>query len=138
MIEAIGKAVKLTPLNDFTRRDTASILYVGRLKKKYKAAKDDASKKAIAYVGTPYDNAFLPGDSALYCSELVWKSYEQRDTPLFHLQPMTFKSPKTGQTYSAWADYYQSLKRDIPEGIPGINPCAIANDDKITLITIPK
>lgn len=137
VIEAIGKAVKQTPLKDFLKRDTASILFVGRLKDKKTIAVNKAVTKAENYVGTPYDDEYLPGDKALYCSELVWECFRYKnDTPLFQLQPMTFKSPKTGTTYPGWTAYYNELHAAIPEGEPGINPCAIANSDKIKLIEI--
>ncbi len=136
VIEAIGKAVKQSPIATFLKRDTSSLIYIGRLKPQYAKAIKPAVKKAQDYIGTPYDDTFLPGDSALYCSELVWDSYKQNGTPIFTTQPMTFKSPKTNATYPAWTEYYQSLHQPIPEGVEGINPCLIANSDKVELIVV--
>ncbi len=136
VIEAIGKAVKRTTIDDFLKRDTSAYIYIGRLRAKYKSAIKPAVAQAEKYIGTPYDDAFLPGDSALYCSELVWDCYQQNGNPLFSTNPMTFKSPKTNQTYPAWADYYRELHIPIPEGIDGINPCLIANSDVIDLVIL--
>lgn len=139
IIEAIGKAVKETTVQDFIKRDTAHLVYIGRLKSQYKGTVEPAIAKAQKYIGTPYDNAFLPGDSALYCSELVYDCYKTTSNQsMFTLAPMTFKSPHTHTFYPAWVTYYQRLKTVIPEGIPGINPCSLANDDKLEIITLQK
>lgn len=138
IIEAIGKEVKQNTLETFLKRDSSSkTLSVARLKPRYNAYILPAIRKAIHYVGTPYDDAFLPGDDALYCSELVYRIFKLDNTPyLFSLAPMTFKS-KSGKTFPAWAEYYKDLKMEIPEGQPGINPCAIANSGAVEVVTIP-
>lgn len=139
VIEAIGKAVKETPIDTFLKREKTGTISIARLKKKYRKAIAPAVVKATAYEGTPYDNVFLPGDNALYCSELVWETYKQPNgQPMFPLQPMTFKSPKTGETYPAWTDYYKDLNQPIPEGQPGINPCAIANAPQVELLQLKR
>lgn len=138
VIEAVSKGVQQISIQDFLKKDTSKHIYIGRLKQPYTANIPQAIAQATSYIGRPYDKPFLPGDSALYCSELVWYAYRQQDIPVFPLQPMTFKSPRTGATYPAWAEYYQQLQLPMPEGVPGINPCAIANSDKLTLIVIDK
>ena len=143
VIEAIGKAVKQTPLAEFEKRDTDKVVYVGRIKSKAAQVSPlsavNAVVTALQYIGTPYDDAFLPGDKALYCSELVWECYhDKKGQPLFGLQPMTFKSPNTGTTYPAWTSYYKDIGQPIPEGVEGINPCAIANADIIDFMTLKK
>lgn len=137
VIEAIGKKVQQSLLDSFLRREgDAEVLYVARLKQQYASYIEPAVKKAVIYLGTPYDDAFVPGDDALYCSELVYKVFKKDNTPnLFPLEPMTFKS-KSGKTFPAWTAYYKDIKHEIPEGEPGINPCAIANSNKVTLLTI--
>jgi len=138
VIEAIGKKVSLNPLSDFLKRDTSSVLYVARLKPQYASYIEPGVKKAIIYLGTPYDDLFLPGDDALYCSELVYKVFKKDSAPnLFPLAPMTFKS-KSGKTFPAWESYYKEYKKPIPEGQPGINPCAIANSDRIILMAVDR
>ncbi|MEO6830570.1 MAG: YiiX/YebB-like N1pC/P60 family cysteine hydrolase [Chitinophagaceae bacterium] len=137
VIEAIGKNVHATPLKKFLLRDTSKQQFVGRLKLS-KPTLTAVLKKAESFEGRPYDDNFLPGDSALYCSELVYESFLERGQHLFSLQPMTFKSPKTHETYPAWTEYYKELGTSIPEGLPGINPCAIANDGRVKVIVMGK
>lgn len=135
VVEAIGREVQKTPLEKFTVRDTSWKLFVGRAKISGKYRKEFA-QNSLRYLGRPYDNPFLPGDSALYCSELVWESFTPNGQKLFFLQPMTFKA--NGQTHPAWQAYYEALKQPIPEGVPGINPCAIANSSAIRFFSIGK
>ncbi len=143
VIEAIGKAVKTTSVVDFLKRDKDKQIFLGRIKS-VKAGIDSlamkrAVNKALRYVGVPYDDVFLPGDTALYCSELVWECYRNSTSEnVFELKPMTFKSPESGTTFPAWVSYYQELSRPIPEGVPGINPCAIANSDIVEFIVLEK
>ncbi|HYD22440.1 MAG TPA: YiiX/YebB-like N1pC/P60 family cysteine hydrolase [Flavipsychrobacter sp.] len=138
VIEAIGKEVKLSPLPDFLQRDNSPTLYVARLKPEYKSYIETGVKKAIVYIGAPYDDAFLPGSDSLYCSELVYNCFKKDSAPhLFPMEPMTFKS-KNGKTFPAWSAYYKKLNMDVPEGKPGINPCAIANSQVVNLISIAK
>lgn len=134
VVEAIGGNVRETPLVVFTQRDSAARLSVGRLADS--ALAGAAANKSRRYLGRPYDDAFLPGDSALYCSELVWESYQGPGGPLFVLEPMTFRSG--GRTHPGWVDYYMKLGAAIPEGEPGINPCGIAGSDAVTMMAIPK
>jgi uncharacterized protein YycO len=138
VIEAIDKEVKLSPLPDFLKRDNSPTLYIARLKPAYKSYIEVGVKKAIVHIGAPYDDAFMPGKDALYCSELVYESFKKDSAPhLFPMEPMTFKS-KNGKTFPAWETYYKKLKMDIPEGKPGINPCAIANSPVVELVSIAK
>ncbi len=135
VVEAIGKAVQKSPLQKFTARDTAHVLFAGRAKASLKERKRFA-QNSLRYVGRPYDDPFLPGDSALYCSELVWEAFSQNGRKLFPQKPMTFK--ENGQTHPAWKAYYEDLKQPIPEGILGINPCAIANSPEIRFFSVRK
>lgn len=126
VIEAIGTKVQQTPLSVFEHRNANPVAFA-RLRGR-KGASSAAVARALKYLGRPYDDAFLPGDSALYCSELIWECYEERGKKIFELQPMTFKAPGTDSTFAGWQNYYQQLGRPVPEGAPGINPCGIANE----------
>jgi hypothetical protein len=134
VVEAIGTRVQQTPLATFMQRDTAARLSVGRVADG--AVAESAAKKSGQYLGRPYDDAFVPGDSALYCSELIWETYQGPTGPLFTLQPMTFRSG--GRTHPGWVEYYMKLGVAIPEGEPGINPCGIAGSEAVSMMAIPK
>lgn len=126
VIEAIGEKVQQTPLPVFVSRNEHPVAFA-RLRGKEEVARA-AVARARHYLGRPYDPAFLPGDSALYCSELVWECYQENGQKIFELQPMTFKAPGTDSTFGGWKSYYQQLGMPVPEGVPGINPCGIANE----------
>ena len=138
IIEAIGKDVHATTLADFLKRDTSTQLFVGRPVSVSDLDIAGIIRTAQGFQGRPYDDAFLPGESALYCSELVYAAYTAAGKPIFSLAPMTLKSPQTGTTFPAWTDYYTALQSPVPEGQLGINPCAIAHDPAIHLMTIRK
>ncbi len=136
VIEAIGTAVQQTPLARFLRRDTAAAVAVGRPRYKNKKEARTAAQKAASYIGHPYDSPFLPGDSALYCSELVWESCRSEGQKLFTPAPMTFRTG--GATHPAWTAYYRDLGVPPPEGVLGINPCALATSDRLHFFWLPK
>jgi hypothetical protein len=72
---------------------------------------------------TPYDDAFLPDNNKLYCTELISMAYHRANgSRVFEQPPMTFKDPSTGAFFPAWVAYYSELGMEIPEGLPGCNP----------------
>ena len=82
--------------------------------------------RAQACLGQPYDNAFLPDNGMLYCSELVYECY--RDSvgkPLFQAQPMNWRA-SDGTMPQYWVDHFKALGVPIPEGVAGTNPTDMA------------
>ena len=77
-------------------------------------------------------------NDSLYCSELIYLSALRANdgTPIFMLNPMTFKDPDTGDFNPAWVEYYKKLGVKIPEGELGINPGGISLSDKINIVHI--
>ena len=136
VIEAIGNQVQQTPLQKFLARDTAVTISAGRPHWKTKGEGKQAAMKAATFIGRPYDDAFLPGDTALYCSELVWEVSKRGNKKLFQLEPMTFK--EGGATHPAWVSYYEKLGVAPPEGVLGINPCGLANSPELDFWQIAK
>ena len=126
VLEAIDVKVQRTPIKSFLQRNANPVAFA-RVQGKASVS-TAAVNRAFTYLDRPYDDAFLPGDSALYCSELIWECYEENGKKIFELQPMTFKAPGTDSTFAGWKNYYQALDRPVPEGMPGINPCGIANE----------
>ncbi|MBP9185799.1 MAG: hypothetical protein KBE91_00955 [Bacteroidia bacterium] len=137
VIEAIGKAVVLTPYVQFKSRTTHK-LYLGRLKITYQTLIDSAINFALNKVGTPYDEAFLYNNQKYYCSELIYDAFKaaNNNEAFFKLEPMTFKLPNSNTFFNAWVDYYKKLGIEIPEGKPGINPAGISTSNKLNWIGI--
>lgn len=89
-----------------------------------------------ALKGRPYDKAFLPGDDALYCSELVYECYrDSTGAPLFTTIPMTFKG-EDGVMVPYWVSHYAELGVAIPEGEPGTNPNDLSRNPLLTPVPV--
>ena len=83
---------------------------------------EDVKKRVQALEGRPYDPAFMPGDEALYCSELVYECFrDSLGAPLFGAVPMSFSGPD-GHVLEYWTSHYEKLGLPVPEGKPGTNP----------------
>jgi hypothetical protein len=128
VLEAIGSAVQLTPLQAFLARSGDTTLcrntIASRIKSSHKQIVPRAVSLALAEVGQPYDDAFMPNNSRWYCSELLSYAFNTASgkDSLFVSAPMTFKNSNTGQFFQAWIEYYSDLGVAIPEGMPGNNP----------------
>lgn len=127
VIEAIGTQVQCTRIEDFIKRTAFSKkkgIAVARFKSSAKAKKASlAAELALNYLGVPYDNAFLPDGSALYCTELIQLVFRKVGLGnAIKSKPMTFKDPETGKILEAWQKYYDELNLKVPEGLMGTNP----------------
>ncbi len=137
VLEAIGKDVHTTPLAAFVSRDTGLNVYAGRLSNLSPAAIRGNLDRAKALTGRPYDESYLPGDSALYCSELIYESFLKDGQRIFRPEPMSFKSAD-GTTDPGWTDHYRKLGQEIPEGLPGTNPCALSRHPAVRMFVVEK
>ena len=134
VIEASGSSVKITPYETF-KTYTAEKMFVGRLKRKYRALIPEAIAFALQQIGVPYDEEYVYNNGKYYCSELLYDAFlHANKKPLFDLFPMTFKSPKTEEYFEVWVDYYKKLNIEIPEGKPGCDPGGISTSDKLKII----
>ena len=135
IIEAIGKEVQLTRLNDFLKRTKNPIL-IGRVKKEYTAVAEEAVEYALKEKGVPYDDEFLYDNKKYYCSELIYDAFKKANggKDFFVLEPMTFKQPGSDIFFPVWVEYYKKLGIAIPETEPGINPGGISNSNKIDIL----
>lgn len=108
-----------TFLTDFTLKDgSLPVFIVKRLKDDRNAAA--YVENAKAFLGLPYDVAFLPDNGAMYCSELVRESYRDREY-IFDNKPMNFKNAD-GEFPVYWQQLFSLIGQDIPQNIPGTNP----------------
>ena len=106
----------------------------GRLKSEYRKYIPLAIIKAFTLVGKQYDRVFKIDNDKYYCSELIYKIFENKHQEnLFELRKMTFINPKTGETDPFWNKYFSQLNVEIPEGELGCNPADYSRSDKIEI-----
>jgi len=81
-----------------------------------------AALKAKGMLGRPYDFRYAPGDGELYCSELIWECYTDKEgRHIFSNAPMNFKD-SDGNIPKGWQELFDSLSTPVPQGVPGTNP----------------
>ena len=96
----------------------------------------DVLRRARALAGRSYDFAFAPGDSTLYCSELVYECFrDSAGAPVFSAIPMTFKGPD-GEILPYWDRHYAAMGLPVPEGAPGTNPNDLSRDPQLMGIPV--
>lgn len=139
VIEATGGVgVVITTLDEFLSRSAMSadgpVVTVARL---ISARREQISLQAIerakTFMGQPYDTSFLPNNGKIYCSELVWESFQDDGTAIFDAQPMNFRAPD-GTMPPYWIAHFEALGEPIPEGVPGTNPHDMSHDEDIKII----
>ena len=130
VIEAVKPAVQLTPLDTFMCQNPHVI--IGRVRTDFYI--HQSIRRCLAMVGKPYDDLYLPGDSAIYCSELVQLNYRSvSDCPIFEPIPMSFHD-STGRVTDYWLEFYRQRGMKVPEGAPGTNPGELSRRPQITII----
>lgn len=140
VIEALTKGVVETPLAEFLARsrdeEGRPKVLVGRVRARHEALIPAAIAAARQRVGRPYDDVFDLGNDAYYCSELVHLAFQEANggQPLFAVEPMTFRDPRTGETFPVWTEYFEKLGAPIPEGAPGLNPGGMSRAGEIRII----
>jgi hypothetical protein len=125
--EAVGP-VKLTPFDEWVGRGEGKHFVVMRLKDADQRLTPEALERmhraGMRFQGRPYDSAFSWSDDRIYCSELVWKVYEEAlGIELGHLQ-------RLGDFELSHPLVKQKLRERygdrVPMGEPVISPAAIA------------
>lgn len=130
VIEAVPPQVCLTPIDTFLCRN-ARVLAA-----RVTATIDTAAsvRRCLMMVGRPYDDLYLPGDSAVYCSELVQMNYV---TPVgslvFDTIPMSFHD-SSGNVTGYWTEFYSRRGMAVPEGWPGTNPGELSRRPQVYII----
>ena len=105
--------LKFNPLKKF---------YVKRIKN---SNEDDINRwlnEVEKNIGKKYNLTYIPSQDSLYCSELVYITYKDKNgKPLFEEIPMNFKDQE-GKYPLYWVELYKKLNMDIPQGKMGTNP----------------
>lgn len=133
VLQAIGKGVVMEPLDSlYSESGPRSFLLVGRLNCDFDTTA--SITRAMTYLGRPYDFYYEPGDSAIYCSELVLKSYVGHSGSfIFSPIPMTFRD-SSGAVPEYWVRHYAKRGLKVPEGEPGSNPGDLSRRPCVTLM----
>ena len=130
VIEAVKPVVRLTPIDDFL--NAGAMVVVGRVN--VDVDMPQSVRRCLAMVGRPYDDLYQPGDSAVYCSELVQMNFVDCDGRLiFDTVPMSFHD-ETGRVTDYWTEFYRQRGMQVPEGTPGTNPGELSSRPQVTII----
>lgn len=120
---------------NYAKKDSSEIV-IYRIKKEFKPNFENAISEAKTMLGKPYNFTYILSDTAYYCSDFVYNSFEKDS--IFEMNPMTFKNPQTNEFHPTWIQFYKKQNLEIPEGKPGCNPNGMAASEKLELIGIMK
>ncbi|MEN8138903.1 MAG: YiiX/YebB-like N1pC/P60 family cysteine hydrolase [Bacteroidota bacterium] len=140
VLEAVSIGVTLTPLHEFLKRSSDKNgnpkVWVGRVKEDYNSILVSLINNVPDVLGMEYDDEFIYNNGKYYCSELIYDLFKEanHNNAFFELEPMTFKSLKTGEFFPVWIEYYQKLNVPIPQDSLGINPAGISRSEKIEIV----
>ena len=115
-----------------TEKKDGSIIEIYRIKKEIRPDFKSAVQKAKSMLGKPYNFTYVLSDSAYYCSDFVYHSFEKDS--IFQMNPMTFKNSGEKEFNPGWIAFYEKLNMEIPEGKPGCNPNGMAASEKLERI----
>lgn len=142
VLEAIGKGVSKTPIEEFLYRHVDKQgkpkIMVGRLKPEFMPLIPAAIQEAEKHLGKPYDHAFDFDNDAFYCSELIHFAFKAANNgnDLFTPKPMTYNDPDTGMLFPIWESYFGKLGIPVPEGELGLNPGGMSLEPVLEVIEI--
>ncbi len=137
VLEAFPPEVRLTHLSVFSRRSEDEAgrprMLLGRLKAMHHDLIPAALDYGIAQRNIPYDQLYLTGENALYCSELLVDMFKHANggAPFFPENPMSFRDNDTGEVHPTWIQYYAYFGMEVPEGHMGSNPGDMSLDARL-------
>ncbi|SMC60522.1 YiiX/YebB-like N1pC/P60 family cysteine hydrolase [Moheibacter sediminis] len=130
-----SERISLDEFKNYAKKDSSEIV-IYRIKKEFKPDFENAISQSKTMLGKPYNFTYILSDTAYYCSDFVYNSFEKDS--IFEMNPMTFKNPQTNEFHPTWILFYQKQNLEIPEGEPGCNPNGMAASEKLELIGILK
>lgn len=130
VIEAVKPCVRLVALDEFLDENGQVIL----ARVNVDLDVESSVTQCLSMVGRPYDDLYLPGDSAVYCSELVQMNYiDTSGRLIFGTIPMSFHDA-SGSITEYWKDFYSRRGMRVPEGEPGTNPGELSRRPQVTIL----
>ena len=130
VIEAVKPVVCLTPIDTFLCENGRVL--VGRVNVDCDITA--SVKRCLRLVGKPYDDLYLLGDSAVYCSELVQMCFvTPSGLQVFEPVPMSFHD-ETMRVTDYWRAFYNDRGMEVPEGEPGSNPGELSRREQVTIL----
>ena len=138
VIEAVHKGVQEIPLDSFLCHNMGKSGQPNVLIGRVTCPLDIPSSinRARKQIGKPYDFNFMPDDKEFYCSELVQKSYvDKQGNLIFHPIPMSFHD-KNGNITPYWHEYYAKQGLEVPEGKDGSNPGDLSRNAFVRIINL--
>ena len=138
VIEAIPPKVVLTPIDTFLKRSNDNNgnpkVIVGRLKSKFQNYIDQSLNYCLNRIGDKYDDEFIFDNNSVYCSELIYNSFNNEQ--IFKAQPMKFEDPSNEEIAKIWQEYYLKINKPIPHNKLGINPGLMSTSNAIEIVYI--
>ena len=97
---------------------------------------DDVREKLSEHLGEEYDWYYLPDNGRMYCSELIYDIFRNRDgSPIFSARPMNFRD-EHGEMPVFWIELFEKLGISVPEGVPGTNPNDMSKESFLEEIAV--
>ena len=129
VLEASSKrGVSVVPLQSFIDELPAGYI-IKRVKSSLPIEIEKVIENAKSHLGEPYDWSYLPSNGKMYCSELIYECYrDKEDLPIFQARPMNFLD-KDGKMPQFWTDLFNRLQEEIPQGIIGTNPNDLSKEE---------
>lgn len=117
------KGVIRTALKDFLKENNNRSIQVMRLNKQ--TPNFDANAiiaRAKSFLGQGYDWYFYPNNDKMYCSELVYEAYlDKNGQKIFEAKAMNFYADD-GTLPEFWQKHFEKLGVKVPQNILGTNP----------------
>ncbi|MGW8306044.1 MAG: YiiX family permuted papain-like enzyme [Achromobacter pulmonis] len=127
--------VSYTPLASWAARGEDGKYVVKRLRDSARLtpeARDRLARTGAQYIGRPYDLVFGWSDDRIYCSELVWKTYQRAlGVQIGALQPLKGFDLSAPAVRAKMQERYG---KDIPWEEPIISPAAMFDSPLLTTV----
>lgn len=128
-----SERISLQDFLTYAKKDSSTVVAY-RIKPEIHFDASRAIQKAQQMLGKPYNYSYILTDTAYYCSDFVYRAFEEDN--IFTLEPMTFKDPISRTIHPTWVSHYEKMGLQVPEGLLGCNPNGMAASAKIEKIGI--